>query len=297
MVSIESSDNPVPCLKPQPTTHVLPNPWASRWHRPVQIAFVASVLAAAAFAWLKPNSATPIDFLGWLWVPLGALSCLVNLARRLPTQNVVTAGIIIGGIAALIESISVKTQVPFGARYFLNGVSPVSDRFPLWLITLWILLILSSRGVARLICRPYRKTTYYGFWVIGISALLVGLASIPMESFAQYRMHWWMQEHRVTSDEPSRILRANFPWFIPISWALVAVLILGISTPWLLNKHPVSQAPDLHGLLAYSLLQILLSSGMQSIPLLSAIWILTLIALWQAFRGIGNRFSSITHRA
>jgi hypothetical protein len=49
---------------------------------------------------------------------------------------------------------------------------------------IWAVAVLNSRGVARLILRPWRKTTKYGLWVIGLACVLTVIFDFNLEPFA-----------------------------------------------------------------------------------------------------------------
>ena len=101
---------------------------------------------------------------------------LVGLARRLPLQNVVVSVVLIAGISGLTTAVSARTGIPFGPRAFSEPAGPtIGETVPWFIPPLWTAIIVSSRGVARLMARPWRKTNYYGFWVIGLTAAVMGL--------------------------------------------------------------------------------------------------------------------------
>jgi uncharacterized membrane protein len=104
--------------------------------------------------------------------------------------------------------------------------------------------ILNSRGVARLILRPWRKNHSYGFWLIGVTAALTALFDLALEPFASRVDHFWFW------------LPVKFPlsWQgVPLSnslgWLVVTLLILAFVTPMLINKQPQKRRPpDFHPL-------------------------------------------------
>ena len=57
---------------------------------------------------------------------------------------------------------------------------------------IWVVVILNSRGVARLILRPWRKIRNYGFWLIGLTAALTMLFDLAFDPFASRVKHYWL---------------------------------------------------------------------------------------------------------
>src|SRR5947209_4431664 len=105
-----------------------------------------------------------------LGVLLAVAMTFVWLARRLPLQNVLLASCIIGGIAGSMEALN--TCLP-GLR-----TEPKSYRT---FLMLWIVLIINSRSVARLILRRYSRNGFYGFIVIGLALILAMTLQLVLE--------------------------------------------------------------------------------------------------------------------
>ena len=57
---------------------------------------------------------------------------------------------------------------------------------------LWVVLVINARGVGRLVMRPWRKTNFYGFWVIGLTCLLVLAFDLGLEPFAVEVKGYWL---------------------------------------------------------------------------------------------------------
>src|SRR6185437_7230327 len=155
-------------------------------------------LAGFAVAWvgLLLGIETPAE---WRWLegalwPLAAVTSIVGLARRLPEQSVFVATTLIMVITLGILSVAEKTGVPFGPRAYTDALGPRLFGAPWAILFLWLAIIVSSRRVARLIMRPWRKTTYYGFWVIGLACLLIVLFDAGLEPFATRVKHYWFWE-------------------------------------------------------------------------------------------------------
>jgi hypothetical protein len=121
---------------------------------------------------------------------------------------------------------------------------------------LWITVAVASRGVARLIVRPYRKTTYYGFWVIGLATALAVAFDLALEPFAVHSGRWWIW------DTPTgAITWQTMPPVNSLGWLTCTLLLLAFATPWLLNKQPVKQPTDFHPLAIWLSFQLLFVAG------------------------------------
>src|SRR5438477_4598183 len=186
-----------PLFKPAPTAVFaggvaqLPSPWAHRTHKPVFIAFLVCVAVAWVPLLLGVSFSEARHWLEDLFWLLAAATSLLGLARRLPGQNVLMATTLIAAISFIIAVVAEKTRVPFGPRAYTDALGGKILGVPWPLPLLWLVVIVNARGVARLILRPWRKTTYYGFWVIGLASLLAVLLDTGLEPFATQSMHYW----------------------------------------------------------------------------------------------------------
>ena len=111
---------------------------------------------------------------------------------------------------------------------------------------IWIVALLNSRGVARLILRPWRKLRVYGFWLIGLTTILTVLFDLGLEPFATRFQHYWLW----------RPTKLPIDWYgAPLSnflgWIVTALLALAFATPSLINKKPAKSAPDYHPLIVW----------------------------------------------
>jgi uncharacterized membrane protein len=251
-----------PLFKPAPTSVFaggvaqLPSPWAHRTHKPVFIAF----LVCFAVAWVTlllgvsfSEEGRWAEGLFWL---LAAATSLLGLARRLPEQNLFVAATLITAISFTIEIVAVKTRVPFGPRGYTDALGGKIFGVPWPMPLLWLVVIVNGRGVARLILRPWRKTTYYGFWVIGLAGLLAVFFDAGLEPFASRAKHYWFWER---SDNV--LSWHSAPWVNFLGWFVTALGILGFTTPWLINKQPVKQPTDYHPLVIWLLLNVYFATG------------------------------------
>ena len=118
-------------------------------------------------------------------------------------------------------------------------------------------IILASRGVARLMLRPWRKTQNYGFRVIGLTTALVVLFDVGLEPFATRVKRYWFWN-------PTKL---RLDWYAApgvnfFGWAVTTLLILAFATPALINKKPgPPPPPDYIPLVVWLLFNLLFATG------------------------------------
>ena len=118
------------------------------------------------------------------------------------------------------------------------------DTLPWIMPLLWLAMVFNSRGVARLVLRPWRKLRSYGFWLIGLTALLVMLLDVALEPFAAHLKHYWIWLSPGCSLTPHGAPIAN-----SVGWFIVTLLILAFATPVMINKQLSKRSvPDFHPL-------------------------------------------------
>ena len=251
-----------PLFKPAPTevfaggVAQLPSPWAHTTHKPVFIAF----LVCFAIGWVTLLLGVSFSE-EWLWLEglfwlLAAAASLLGLARRLPEQNVFMAATFVAAISFTIAAVAEKTRVPFGPRSYTDALGGKIFGVPWPMPLVWLVVIVNGRGVARLIMRPWRKTTYYGFWVIGLACVLSVGFDAGLEPFATRARHYWFWETHVNV-----LSWYSAPWVNFLGWFVTTLGILGFTTPWLINKQPVKQPTDYHPLALWLLLNLYFATG------------------------------------
>ena len=148
----------------------------------------------------------------------------------------------IGGAAHALGAI---TDIPFGPFTFGPEIgTQLFKTLPWTMPLLWVVVVLNSRGVARLILRPWRKIRTYGFWLIGLTAVLTVLFDLAFDPFASRVEHYWFW---MPTKFPLTWQGAPLTNFI--GWATVSLLILAFTTPALINKQLSRQSkPDFHPL-------------------------------------------------
>jgi uncharacterized membrane protein len=243
------SVSPAVPVRPAP---VLLSPTVTRWHKPVFILFLltwAINLVALLLRVDLPNGEQGIEA---AFLLLGVATSLLGLARRLALQNVLMAAVQIACLSGGIVAVGTLSGVPFGPVVFSDRFGDkIFNAVPWPLPLLWVMLIINGRGVARLIMRPWRKTNFYGFWVIGLTCALAATFDLGFEPLGVYVKDWWVWQ---TGELTLSWYKA--PWVNFLGWFMTALGVLAFTIPWLINKQPVKQPMDYHPLIVWLLLNL-----------------------------------------
>lgn len=217
-------------------------------------AFTWLMSAIALVAWLLVGGQLLAAgrFLGEAGWPAAVLvlalviATLMSLARQLPGQNVLLAATIIGLMGGGAHGLAAATAIPFGPIHFTDEAGPrLLGLLPWPMPAIWIVALLNSRGVARLILRPWRKARAYGFWLMGMTAALTVLFALALDPFASQVRHCWLwQPTRLPLDWHGAPV-VNF-----LGWLVATLMILAFATPALIDKRPRARPlpPDYHPL-------------------------------------------------
>lgn len=192
-----------------------------------------------------------------LLLGLAVTSTLVSLGRALQLQNVLTVAGLIAGGGGIVQAVGAATSIPFGPLVFTDNLGErLFDTLPWTAPLLWVVILLNCRGVARLILRPWRKISGYGFRVIALTCLLVALFALALEPFATRVHRFWIW--RVAGDSVNWF---GTPWVNFLGWAATALLLLVATIPWLINKQPGKRRPpDFHPLFVWLALNLFLAA-------------------------------------
>jgi uncharacterized membrane protein len=193
---------------------------------------------AAAVVIIRPDASVTLDA---ALILLATAASITALVRQLPVQNVLLAAAITALIGGAAHGLSARMSIPFGPMIFDHTSGwEIFGAVPWTLPLLWIVAIFNSRGMVRLILRPWRKTKNYGWWLIGLTALLAVAFDVALEPYAQPVKHLWR-------GLPTK-LAANWHGASPLNflgWAFISLFILAFITPSLIRKQPNNpSAPD-----------------------------------------------------
>jgi uncharacterized membrane protein len=172
---------------------------------------------------------------------LAVLVSITTLSRQMPLQNALLGVCIAGVIGSLAHGLSAlhSVAIPFGPIFFHDTFGPKILDFVPWPIPLiWVVALFNSRGTARVILRPWRKLKSYGYWLIGLTAVLAMAFDFALEPFAVDANHFWSWQ----------LTKIPLAWYGAsplnfLSWLVVALLILAFATPALIKKKPGSRSP------------------------------------------------------
>ena len=218
-------------------------------------------LAAAGLVWARlwlpvswfPRAVWPEGVL----LAMATATTLVSLTRQLPGQNVLLASLLILIAAGGVESLNAVTGLPFGPCVFSESLGRKLFYLLPWPIPfVWLVSLLSSRGVARLVLRPGRQGRNFGCWLLGLTVLLALLLDFGLQPCASKVEQWW-------SWKPTRLPTDWYgvPWVNFLGRAVTTLLTLAFITPPLLKKKPVSPPPDYHPLVVWCSLMVLFVTG------------------------------------
>ena len=174
---------------------------------------------------------------GWpdaLLLIFAGVSSMAALARQLPLQNILTATAAIALMGGAAHVLNAWLKIPFGPQLFRADAGPKIINDLSWAMpVLWATAVLSSRGVARLVLRPWRKMKTYGYWLMGVTAVLVVLWEFALEPYASHVKHYWLWT-------PTKFPLAWFgaPLVNFLAWLFVTLLMLAFVTPTLIKKQP-----------------------------------------------------------
>jgi hypothetical protein len=218
------------------------------------------LLAQFALVWVRVCLRhPPLGDAGWpegLLLLLAAGGTLAAEARAAPGQNVALASIIILSVAGLALALGARAGIPFGP---ITGRGASGNQLLGWLpwaAALWLLVLLTSRGVARLILRPCRASSTYGFQVIGLTVLLAVLFNLTFQPFAYGAAHFWPWQGG--SHPPDW---RGTPCVGLGAQAVTALVSLIFATPSLIDKKRASLPPDRYALITWVLAHLLFTTA------------------------------------
>jgi uncharacterized membrane protein len=212
-------------------------------HWALSLSLAAVFVLALATLFTPPKLSGKHGWLEALLLLLTAAGTVTALARRLPLQNVLLATFVIAVTGGAAHALGAITSMPFGP--FTFGTTAGNELFETlpWSVPLiWVVAILNSRGVARLILRPWRKMSAYGFWLMGLTTALTVLFDFAFEPVASRVNHYWLWTPTRFPVTWQGVPLSNF-----LGWLVVSLLIVVFIAPTLINKQPRKRhSPDFH---------------------------------------------------
>jgi uncharacterized membrane protein len=216
-----------------------------------------AMLAVAFVADLAAPQGTALDA---VLIVLAAVASVAALSAQLPLQNVLPAALIAAAFGGFAHGLTTASDIalPFGPITFNSDAGGKIFNAVPWIIPLiWVIVIFNARGVARLILRPWRRIKNYGFWLIGLTAVLAVAFDVALEPYAWHVKHLWLWQPTKIAITWHGASPLNF-----LGWAFVSLLILAFATPSLIRKQPgASGKPDFHPLFVWLGALILFGTG------------------------------------
>jgi len=198
-----------------------------------------------------------------LLITLTAASTLTALARQLQWQYVLGAAFIAALVGSMAHTFSVNSGIPFGPFVFGPAAGPrFFDKLPWTVPIIWIVVLFNSRGVGRLILRPWRKMKTYGFWLIGLTVVLSTFFDLGMDPFLGHLQHYWFW-----SPTKFPLTWQGAPLINFLGWMFVSLLVFAFATPVLIKKQPGQRSTaDFHplGIWVGGLVLFAIASGMHA---------------------------------
>lgn len=198
----------------------------------------------------------------WGWLEglvglLAAMTLLASLARRLPLQNALACGVVLGATSAMVLALAVHTRVPLGRLEFGGGLGPRFFGLVPWPIPfLCLATLLASRQSARLLLRPWRRHPRYGWLLLAVAVGLSVLLAAVLDPFGHRVKGWWTWP-------PGNGLTtwSGAPWeMLPATAALAGGLLL-CATAWLIPKRPTAHPLELDPALVWVTLAVWAGMG------------------------------------
>jgi len=234
---------------------------AHSWVRLVHTAFFGLLVIEIAFVWMSlwlPSMASVFGH--WpeaLFLITATTITLTSLARELPSQNALLAGGSLALAGLGLESLNAATGVPYGSIVFMpQGGVLLFHALPWCTPLLWVLILLNARGVARFLLASARTNPNYGFYVLGLTSLLVIWFDLSFQTFAVQVAHYWKW-----TSESGHSGWLQVPWHVLLSRGLAALVTLGLVTPVLINKKPATKPLLVFPVMLWSLLLLFLSTA------------------------------------
>lgn len=202
--------------------------------------------AAASWHWLEP-----------LVFVLAAVGALATLANRLSPQSAVAVAAFIFLFSAVIELMAARSGFPFGRRTFTEALgAKVLGRFAWTMPCVWVTAIVTSRGLARLLMRPFRRIRRYGLWQLWLTGVLTALFDVGLEPFASTARGYWTWQTATGA-----WTWHGAPWIGLLGWTASAVIILWFATPWFIAKRLVPQGTDYSPVVLWASVQLYFAAG------------------------------------
>jgi uncharacterized membrane protein len=206
---------------------------------------IISAALVLAFLPVLIRTGTSPGSSGWpeiVFLIVATISALATLGTQLPAQNVLLAALTIGLIGGMTHIFQGIVRMPYDPEYE-----------PVWLVSiLWIVVILTARGVAQWILRAQWGTANYGLRLMALTATLSVVLDFGLEPFATQVKHYW---------SAGGFIFGIIPELHYVIWFGSSLLILALATPALIRKKPGAPPISARPLLLWFMLNVLFGVG------------------------------------
>ena len=201
--------------------------------------FLLGLCLFLALASLALHILGSVVAIGSVWVDSLFALCfaalmLANLSRRLPFQNALGAGGAAFVVIFIILSLASRDKLLAGIVFTNKLGLRFFGLFPIVLPFLLTGALLASREAARVIMRPWRRSSYYGYWIVLLASVLFLGFDFLLESFATQIANWWSYPQALP--ESGMFLPFGVPILVHLVWFIVGLVTLILCSPWLLKR-------------------------------------------------------------
>jgi uncharacterized membrane protein len=219
--------------------------------------FLLAFLLVFARLCLSVSSFSQARWPEGLLLVLATATTLFSLTRQLPGQNVLLASLVVALAAGTVESLNSVVGIPLGPCVYGERIGRQLFYVLPWPVPLiWLVTLLNSRGLARLVLLPWRHGRNYGWWLLAFTVLLTVLFDFGLQPFATKFEHYWAWK-------PTRLPTDWYgaPWVSFLGRGVAMLVLAAFVTPLLLNKKPVRPPPDYYPVVVWSSLNLLFFTG------------------------------------
>ncbi len=180
-----------------------------------------------------------VAVVGSIWVDSLFALCfaaltVANLSRRLSFQNALGAGGAAFVVIFIILSLASRNKLLAGIVFTDKLGLRFFGLFPIVLPFLLTGALLASREAARVMMRPWRRSSYYGYWIILLASVLFLGFDFLLESFATQIANWWSYPQALP--ESGMFLPFGVPILVHLVWFIVGLVTLILASAWLLKR-------------------------------------------------------------
>ncbi|MEP6662131.1 MAG: hypothetical protein ABJC04_00580 [Verrucomicrobiota bacterium] len=174
-------------------------------------------------AWFARKSGFNSPALDWILLFSAAMATLAVFCQQMPVQNAVGLSLTI----AIFSGITLFAGAVLRESFFPPLFNHQFALLPAWMFPLlWLIALINARAIAKLICRSARKTSFYGYGLLLLAALLAAGFQLGVQFSGK-----------------------NF-----LTQFVLAAAALTLATPWFIDKKNAEEKMDVQPLLMIFLL-------------------------------------------